>query len=63
MRFVTVPFRPVPPYATWADRLRLYDEYVTELVSANPEHFLPLGVKRRWWHFFKIEHPLTRPCP
>lgn len=27
--------------------------------KTNPTWMLPLGVKRRWWHFFKKEHPFT----
>lgn len=40
-------------------RTQAYKEYCRLLVAANPGYFLPLGVKRRWWHFFKKEHPLT----
>lgn len=40
-------------------RTQAYKDYCRLLVAANPGYFLPLGVKRRWWHFFKKEHPLT----
>ena len=40
------------------DRVTMYKNYLVDMVKYNPWCFLPLGVKRRWWHW-KHEHPLT----
>jgi hypothetical protein len=37
----------------------MYWEYADQCVKCNPHLFLPIGVKRRWWHIFKAEHPRT----
>ena len=53
------PIKPLPPNADAETRRRAYWEYVDLCVATNPSWFLPVGVKKRWWHFFKIEHPET----
>jgi hypothetical protein len=53
------PIKPLPPNADAETRRRMYWEYVDLCVACNPSSFLPVGVKRRWWHLFKIEHPET----
>lgn len=58
MRAITPYMKPVPPGADRATRERMFLEYVDELVRLNPRLYLPLGVKRRWWHL-KLEHPRT----
>jgi hypothetical protein len=53
---------PMPPLDISVAKkysVKAYKDYCRLLVAANPGYFLPLGTKRRWWHFFKIEHPLT----
>jgi hypothetical protein len=54
---VIPPMRRVPVDADDATRDRMYREYVAELVTLNPRAFLPPGVKKRWWHLFKVEYP------
>lgn len=46
-----------PPDATEAERMRLYRKYAQLLVDCNRRAFLPPGVKKRWWHLFRIEYP------
>jgi len=53
------PIKPYPPDASQETRERMYWEYVDLCVACNPSSFLPVGVKRQWWHLFKIEHPET----
>ena len=53
------PIKPLPPNADADTRVRMYWEWVDECVDMNPSYFLPVGVKKRWWHFLKIEHPET----
>lgn len=50
----------VPDNASFAEREEAYRRYCLLLVELNPSFFLPIGVVKRWWHFFKIEHPLTK---
>lgn len=50
---------PLSPDADAETRRRAYWEYVDLLVAMNPSWFLPVGVKKEWWHFGKIEHPET----
>ncbi len=52
--------KKLPRTATRDERAVEHARYCHELVSRNPQHFLPPGVRRRWWHFFLIEHPLTK---
>jgi hypothetical protein len=40
-------------------RQAMFRDWCCKLVAMNPGRFLPLGVKRRWWHL-KLEHPLTQ---
>lgn len=54
------PMKPIPPNADAETRRRMYWEYVDLCVELNPSSFLPVGVKKQWWHFMKIEHPETR---
>lgn len=54
--------KPVPKGAGFEVRKQMYLDYVEELVRLNPDRFLPLGMRRRWWNL-KREHPLTRPHP
>lgn len=35
----------------------MYVEHVGEIVRCNRQYFLPPGVEKRWWHFFKSEYP------
>lgn len=53
------PIKPLPPNADAETRRRMYWEYVDLCVATNPSWFLPVGVRKQWWHFFKIEHPET----
>ena len=53
------PIKPLPPNADDETRRRMYWEYVDLCVATNPSMFLPVGVKKRWWHLFKVEHPET----
>jgi len=53
------PMRRYPEGADFETRSRMYWEYVNLLVDVNPSCFLPRGVKKRWWHLFKNEHPAT----
>lgn len=53
-------FERVPDGATKELRREMYNKYVDEIVTLNPGRFLPLGVTKRWWHLFKLEHPRTR---
>jgi hypothetical protein len=58
---VIVPeIKKLPRTATRDERQAAYQQYCHELVSRNPHHFLPPGVRRRWWHFGLVEHPLTK---
>ena len=60
MPFLNIPpMKRYPPGADCETRNRMYWEYVNRLVDMNPSCFLPRGVRKRWWHFFKIEHPAT----
>ena len=36
-----------------------YLAYIDDLARLNRLSILPIGVRKRWWHLFKIEHPLT----
>ena len=53
------PMRPYPPNATPERREEMYWQYVDLCVACNPLWFLPIGVKKRWWHVFNVEHPET----
>ncbi len=53
------PMKPIPPNADAETRRRMYWEYVDLCVELNPSSFLPVGTKKQWWHFLKIEHPET----
>ena len=53
------PIKPLPPNADDETRRRAYWEYVDLCVATNPAWFLPVGVKKRWWHLLKVEHPET----
>lgn len=53
------PIKRLPQDADDKTRSQMYWEYVDECVAANRSWFLPVGVKRRWWHLFKVEHPKT----
>lgn len=57
MRFP--PIKPVPDDATQADRDRMLNEFKLAVVAMYPNCFLPVGVRKRWWHWFKMQHPLT----
>lgn len=54
----------LPPFlkelagATREERAAALLEYKLLLVTLNPGRFLPVGVKRRRWHF-RLQHPLT----
>lgn len=52
--------KSVPQGATKEQCQQMYWRYVDEMVALNPRSFLPVGVRKRWWHFFKLEHPRTR---
>jgi hypothetical protein len=55
-----IPLIPIRKDATEQERIEAHKAYCLELVSLFPRAFLPLGIKRRWYHFFKQEHPLTK---
>lgn len=61
MAFIVPILKPLPEDAARETAERMLAEYEDEMVRLNPRWFLPLGVNRRWWHFFsvKIEHPHT----
>ena len=52
------PLERIPDGATEATRRRMYLKFVVRLVAMYPNQFLPVGVRKRWWHW-RIEHPLT----
>lgn len=41
---------PVSCDATEEHRMRVYRQYLEELVKYNPRSFLPPGVVKRWYH-------------
>jgi hypothetical protein len=55
----------IPPHAkidagtSQEMRQAMFRDWCVKLVEMNQGRFLPLGVKRRWWHL-KLEHPLTQ---
>lgn len=53
---------PMPRYkpgASAQERFDMYKQYVGSLVLYNPHHYLPRGVKKRWYHFGLNEHPFN----
>lgn len=52
--------QPVGICASEKEKREAYIRYCVLLAELNPSRFLPVGVKKRWWHLFKTEHPLTR---
>lgn len=59
MTFVNVPMKEIAKDATPKERAQAFYEHCEEHVRVNPGTMLPLGVKKRWWHVFKTEHPFT----
>jgi hypothetical protein len=55
-----IPLVPIQKDATDEERLNAYRAYCLEIVNLFPSAFLPLGEVKRWYHFFRQEHPLTR---
>lgn len=54
------PMMPkVPPSATAEDRLILFFDWCELNSKMNPSLNLPLGIEKKWYHFFKSEHPFT----
>jgi hypothetical protein len=51
------PIQRVPEGASDAVRQEMHRAYVAELVKYNPGHFLPPGVRKRWWHLGRVEYP------
>jgi len=49
--------------ATYEERERLFFAHCEKMQKANPHLILPYGVKKRWWHFMKREHPFTQLRP
>lgn len=58
-RHIHVPIIPVADNATQEERLEAYFQWCEKSQQANPSFMLPLGVKKRWWHLLKSEHPFT----
>jgi len=54
-----IPPIPVPKEATKETRMEVYFQWCEKMQSANPSCMLPLGVKKQWFHLFKVEHPFT----
>lgn len=52
--------KQLPLNANDETRRKMYNEYIDLYVAMNSSWFLPIGVRKRWWHFFKIEHPRTK---
>lgn len=61
-RMILPPVEPIPNNVTQRQREEMFVAYCRLLVRMNPGAFLPQGVKRRWWNFGKLEHPLTNFC-
>lgn len=59
MKAVIPPIVRLPDNATAEEHRQQYIKSLEQLATMNPRFFLPLGVKWRWWHFLKQEHPLT----
>lgn len=55
-----VPMQTVPKDASEEERTHAFFAWCQAMAEANPNTWLPLGVRRRWFHFIKIEHPFTR---
>jgi len=53
---------PLPPDASPQLRDKMYVAYCMDLVRLNPRYYLALGVRKRWYHIGKREHPLTERC-
>lgn len=59
MAHLNIPDMPkVPLTVTRKIRDEMFLDWCNLLVELNPNGFLPIGVKKRWWHF-KTEHPRT----
>ena len=58
MRFP--PMKRLPRGATIQDRADAYLNYIDQMVLMFGDRYLPLGTEKRWWHFGKLEHPLTK---
>lgn len=50
----------VPDGASVDVREKMFWDHMDAIVRWNPNGFLPIGVKKRWWHILKTEHPRTR---
>jgi hypothetical protein len=48
----------VPNGASRRVREDMYLEYIEELVRLNPQRYLPIGQRKRWWNL-RLEHPRT----
>lgn len=55
-----VPMPRINHDATKEERMTAFKRYAESVVFANPTRFLPLGVRKRWYHVFIIEHPMTK---
>jgi hypothetical protein len=60
MKAIIPKIERAPEGATQTERVAMFRKWCERLVAANPDRFLPQGVRRRWWHIAKLEHPLTR---
>lgn len=59
MSYIRLPMQRIPEGTSDAIRLQLYFDYCQFNQAVNPDFNLPLGVKKRWYHLFKCEHPFT----
>ncbi len=58
---LTLPdMEPIPVGSTYEQRVKMLWDYEDKLARMNPRNFLTKGIKKRWYHFFKEEHPATK---
>lgn len=61
--FINAPMEKIRAGATYEERERMFFAHCEKMQKANPHLMLPYGVKKRWWHFMKQEHPFTKLHP
>jgi len=53
MSYLHIPtLKPIPEGATEEDRLRMFEEYKSELIKFNPRHFNADGTVKTLWQSF-----------
>lgn len=58
-RPVIIHMKMLPPNPTPEIRAQFFISHMELLVAHNQDWYLPFGVKKKWYQFFKMEHPMT----